>query len=274
MTRTDNAKEFLDLLGSSDQYVRLDTMQLLQRLLEGAPELVHKSLLANPEAFGQIMNTMQSSSQDFIRNECLALILALTASKHTELLTIICFQGGCEQIISILLEETRHASFGMIAKSCLTALQNLSQHSACLKYMREAGCIASMLDVLKILSKPPEEGIDASETGVLVDLLLKCLSKFLAEDEEKERKMNILRFVKSGAVENMCRAITVAHLSIAAKISCVGLLARAARDPEVANRLCQYDAQSWISSWTQMHEKKLLHLSPCRNDDYEFDPQI
>ena len=85
------------------------------------------------------------------------------------------------------------------------------------------------------------EVIDASETGVLVDLLLKCLSKFLTEDEEKERKMNILRFVKSGAVENMCRAITVAHLSIAAKISCVGLLARAARDPEVANRLCQYD---------------------------------
>ncbi|KAF8819730.1 hypothetical protein IE077_004059, partial [Cardiosporidium cionae] len=167
-------------------------------------------LLSHPKSLAAIIDTLQGATADFVRNEALSLLIALT-EHHQEMQDIVLFQGCIETLCGILTEEmgmlsrywqhsdgldTSSLILPFVSRNSLIFIRNLMQNPHCVKYLREAGFITFLckmiLSVLTVadelilhVNKPDRifsfntEDFHTSAISEALDLLIDIASPFV-----------------------------------------------------------------------------------------------
>lgn len=130
------------------------------------------------------MSTLQNCPADYVRNECLSLLLLITA-RNSEIQTSATFQGLVETIFSILEEEglTRTSQ---VTCDLLQCLMNLISNSLCQKYIRESTGFALLIQAMDMAlsgrtsNDVEDEGDDDFDTSRVPDeVRWGCLSRLV-----------------------------------------------------------------------------------------------
>ncbi|CAK9068632.1 unnamed protein product [Durusdinium trenchii] len=204
---SENGKQLLRLLSVGETSTQYDALVLLQKIYRRLPEPVNSAILADPRSLGHMMNVLQSSPIEYIRNESLGLLLLITAS-NADIQTIVTVQGFIETIFSILEDEDLTAG-GKVARDLLQCLINVVGNPTCQKYLRETNGAASIVSAISsvITGKPSDEDEDDFEEYEKREgeHRWSCLSLLvdasLALVEGDQAEANRLALVKAGALE-------------------------------------------------------------------------
>eukprot|EP00820_Chromera_velia_P003319 Cvel_16663.t1-p1 / transcript=Cvel_16663.t1 / gene=Cvel_16663 / organism=Chromera_velia_CCMP2878 / gene_product=Golgin candidate 6, putative / transcript_product=Golgin candidate 6, putative / location=Cvel_scaffold1292:48226-50244(+) / protein_length=354 / sequence_SO=supercontig / SO=protein_coding / is_pseudo=false len=155
---TDSGTALLDLLRLNDMYVKYDAMTLLQVVQKMQPQILTKSILSSPSFIGNLMQTLQECKADFVRNECLELLLLLIQD-NDELQKIVTFQGCVETLFGILHEEDV-AQFNQVCANALVCLSHIFHNSYCARYCRETDGVRALCELIATIIADP-----ATEAG-------------------------------------------------------------------------------------------------------------
>ncbi|CAE7270976.1 Uso1 [Symbiodinium sp. KB8] len=243
---TENVKQLLRLLCLSETSTQYDAMILLQKIYIRLPEPVNAAILADPRSLGHLMHVLQTSPIDYVRNECLSLLLLLTAA-NADIQTIVTVQGFIETVFSILEDEDL-ALGGKVARDLLQCLMNIVGNSTCQKYLRETDGAASLVSAISVAvaGRPSEEDDEEDERpeipgesrwaclSLLVDAALSLASP--PDAAEAEAEANRLALVKAGALD-LCRHLSDPQLAEAAQLMLVRLFQSLEKCPQAADRL-------------------------------------
>eukprot|EP00927_Polykrikos_kofoidii_P076833 TRINITY_DN73858_c0_g1_i1.p1 TRINITY_DN73858_c0_g1~~TRINITY_DN73858_c0_g1_i1.p1 ORF type:complete len:995 (-),score=205.72 TRINITY_DN73858_c0_g1_i1:64-3048(-) len=275
VAHTSNGKGLLELLNATDISTEYDAMVLLQRIYRRIPEPLDTALLADPLALGRLMQTLQSCQIDYVRNECLGLLILLTTS-NVEIQKIVTVQGLVETVFAILDEEDLAAG-GKVARDLLLCLTNLTGNVTCQKYIRESEgssrLIEAMINALtgrRPLSGGDDDGgeeddafgggrVDVSEEARWCCLLLLAdaalalagsggaAAETSAEDDGGRAKLESMRnqdaLLRAGAL-GLCRHLSDPRISLPAKLKIVDLLEALTPNPQAAKRFQAYQDDS------------------------------
>eukprot|EP00921_Rhytidocystis_pertsovi_P017297 GHVQ01027175.1.p1 GENE.GHVQ01027175.1~~GHVQ01027175.1.p1 ORF type:complete len:1344 (+),score=205.90 GHVQ01027175.1:134-4165(+) len=171
---TNGCRVVLDVLEVDDMYIRYDGMQLLQKvyLHKANRKKVDDSILCNPLSLGNVMQTLEHCQVDFVKNECLSLLVVITET-NIEIQKIVTFQGCVEILLNILRGTSEEGGVGLteslercgggdsglsaVCRSCLDCLRNLSTNAYCRKYIRQVGEVRRIVDLFRGVIIVPEE---------------------------------------------------------------------------------------------------------------------
>eukprot|EP00928_Gymnodinium_smaydae_P075633 TRINITY_DN5863_c0_g3_i1.p1 TRINITY_DN5863_c0_g3~~TRINITY_DN5863_c0_g3_i1.p1 ORF type:complete len:1022 (-),score=244.12 TRINITY_DN5863_c0_g3_i1:387-3410(-) len=263
---TENCKGLLRLLIAADVSTEYDAMVLLQRIYRRFPAPVDAALLANPDSFAHLMQTLQTCQIDYVRNECLALLILLTAS-NKDIQTIVTVQGLVETVF-VLLEEEDLTVGGKVARDLLQCFMNLVNNTTCQKYIRETGgassLVASMAAAFRGSGNEGEEEEDdfagARETAevsdetrwaclvLLTDAALALVGRPVGgrpgggeegDDSAAARREAVANqdaLIRAGALD-LCNHLLDAKVALSAKLKVIGLFDALAPNPLAAKRL-------------------------------------
>ncbi|CAK0866791.1 unnamed protein product, partial [Prorocentrum cordatum] len=261
-----NGKQLLRLLSARDVSTRYDTMVLLQRIYLRQAAPINAALLADPMALTHLMRVLQESPIDYVRNECLSLLLLLTASE-SEIQTIVTVQGLVETVFNILEEEDLAAG-GKVARDLLRVLCNLLGNATCQRYVREAGGMSSLVAAMAmaISGRPAEDGPEGGPVDE-DDVLLAQMADMVPEESrwaclglladaalllagsQAEATANQQALVRAGAL-GLCRHVLDGQpggpprasqaMALAAKLRLVHLLEALEASPLAARALAAY----------------------------------
>eukprot|EP00931_Biecheleriopsis_adriatica_P116578 TRINITY_DN92206_c0_g1_i1.p1 TRINITY_DN92206_c0_g1~~TRINITY_DN92206_c0_g1_i1.p1 ORF type:complete len:872 (+),score=244.38 TRINITY_DN92206_c0_g1_i1:29-2617(+) len=260
---TTNGKQLLQLLCVRETSTQYDAMVLLQRIYRRLPEPVNAAILADPRSLGHLMQVLQTCQIDYVRNECLGLLLLITAS-NADIQTIVTVQGFIETIFGILEEEELTAG-GKVARDLLQCLKNVIGNPTCQKYLRETDGAVSLVSAIttavtgKRLGAGAEEAEDAEDDefddrpdipeesrwaclSLLVDAAL-ALAGSRDDEESKDAALNREALVRAGALD-LCRHLADVRLAEVAQLRLVQLFEALEPCSQAAQCLQRFGASS------------------------------
>lgn len=234
----ENGKQLLRVLSAPDVSVKYDAMVLIQRVYLQMPEPIDAALLADPLAFGQLMQTL--SGPEHVRNESMGLLLLLTSS-NADIQTSVTFQGLVETIFGMLEEEDLTRG-GKICRDLLQCFMNLISNVTCQKYVRESSGFALLVSAMSTAltgrragAEPDEDDefdqVDVPEDvrwacfGLLVDAALAIAGAGGGGDGETspEAAANQGRLIRDGGL-GLCQYLLDARVALQAKLRIAELL--------------------------------------------------
>jgi hypothetical protein len=113
----------LGLLEEKDCYIKYHTTRLLVLLLKHNIQLVQQSILA--EASVSKLVALLNDSEEYIRDEGIALMNTLALNGSQEVKKIIAFEGAFEKLFTVIFEERGNNATTVIVQECLQLIYNL-----------------------------------------------------------------------------------------------------------------------------------------------------
>lgn len=233
----ENGKQLLRVLSAPDISVKYDAMVLIQRVYLQMPGPIDAALLADPLAFGQLMQTL--SGPEHVRNESMGLLLLLTSS-NADIQTSVTFQGLVEMIFGMLEEEDLTRG-GKICRDLMQCFMNLMSNVTCQKYVRESSGFALLVSAMSMAltgRRGDAEGdddddfdqVDVPEDvrwacfGLLVDAALAIAGAGGGDGEaQPEASANQARLIRDGTL-GLCQYLLDARVALQAKLRLAQLL--------------------------------------------------
>jgi len=259
---TTNGKDLLRILGMRDISTKYDAMVLLQRVYRRLPGPIDAALLADPRALGDVMEVFQECQIDYIRNECLSLLLLLTGS-NADIQKIVTFQGLVDTVFALLQEEDLSAG-GKVARELLRCFANLVGNAMCQRHIRETGGINFLVSAMASAIRGHEPGEDEDDEllggrdvpeearwaclRLLVDSALALVGPMgrsaggTDEEVQPELKANQDVFVRAGAL-GLCRHLTDVRVDLVAKLKVAELLGALEQNDLAAQQLQSYNGE-------------------------------
>lgn len=144
----ENTRILLDLMESSDFYLRLYGIQLLSAILSARTQRTEECVLNAPLGLTHLVLVLEDS-REAVRNEVLNLLICLTPTS-TEIQKLVAFQNAFERLFSIIESEGSLSDGGRIVEDCLILLANLLRRNQSNQSLfRESGCVNRLSSLLR-----------------------------------------------------------------------------------------------------------------------------
>ncbi|ORY01697.1 hypothetical protein K493DRAFT_209243 [Basidiobolus meristosporus CBS 931.73] len=136
----------LECLEEFDFYVRFNTIQLLNTLLQNESDRLQECILAAPMGISRLVDLLDDR-REIIRNEGLLLLTSITQS-NADIQKIIAFENAFERLLEIISHEGG-VDGGIVVQDCIHLVQNLLKFNVSNQtYFRETSCIQRIAPLL------------------------------------------------------------------------------------------------------------------------------
>ncbi|OXA56669.1 general vesicular transport factor p115 [Folsomia candida] len=150
--KPENIANLLLLLEEYDYKIRVPLIRLMTNLLTNRPKDVQEILLVSPMGISKIMDLL-SDSREFIRNESILLLIALTRN-NASIQKIIAFENGFDRILQIIQEEG-YSDGGPVVEDCLSLFLNLLKNNTSNQtFFREGNYVKKLVPFFKLPDDP------------------------------------------------------------------------------------------------------------------------
>eukprot|EP00041_Stephanoeca_diplocostata_P037680 m.1436715 g.1436715 ORF g.1436715 m.1436715 type:complete len:1067 (+) comp25084_c0_seq3:163-3363(+) len=201
---TENVALLLAILEEPDFQIKYNTIKLLTLLVSNAPKRMQESFLSTSQGLSCVMDHLNSSIDEVIRNEVLLLMIELTKS-DVQIQKIVAFESAFEKIFDII--ELEGQSEGMIiVEDCLRLAQNLlRKNESNQTYFREIGCVQRIVPFMNIRTGegsmwPQQKVTNIQQMLSLIRLLVSPVDNSAKRIAETQASLQ-----KNGLIDILCK---------------------------------------------------------------------
>lgn len=146
---SENVALLLAILEEPDFQIKYNTIKLLTLLVSNAPKRMQESFLSTSQGLSRVMDHLNPTIDEVIRNEVLLLMIELTKS-DVQIQKIVAFENAFEKIFNIIEQEGQSEGV-IIVEDCLRLAQNLlRKNESNQTYFREIGCVQRIVPFMNI----------------------------------------------------------------------------------------------------------------------------
>lgn len=204
--RQDNITALLDLLESSEFYLRLYALQILSHVSSARPQRTQEAVFAAPLGVSRITAVLDDK-RDAVRNEALMLLVALTPTSP-ELQKVVAFENAFDRVFAMIESEGALTHGSTTVQDCLSLLANLLKlNTSNQSYFREIGGVKRIAKLLTdaITEEDSADGVSEwmkPQRDMNVWGLLTLIQLFLARGAQGTN-MNQNAFWQSGVMQRV-----------------------------------------------------------------------
>lgn len=139
----------MEIIGESDFYLKFTSIQLLISLCNSQPVQFQCAVLATPSGVSKILSLLEDE-REVVRNEGIILAKGLVRG-NSDLQKIVAFQGACEMVMKILVDEGGCWDGPLIVHDSLQFLAALLEFNTINQnYFRDSICFKQLAGLLSI----------------------------------------------------------------------------------------------------------------------------
>ena len=247
----------LKYLNNNDLYCKYYAVLILRKLLSCPGGRVGRYLLGTPEIMGDLVDMARSEeTSEFLRNEVITLLFKLTAdTHHTELRSILVYQGLAEIIFELLIDD-EDGTLPTLSTEAIDCLDRLCRNGQSSRYIRESGGCDKIAEYIEYAMSPVIDhasGVSSEEDPETlqkrIDSGWDLSEKVLHVAELLLDQTNGEIYITNGLVRTLCTCGESLFLSDSARAICYQFIASLITE-KMAQDFVDYDDAHLPLLWT------------------------